>query len=68
MHSLGDQFLISVIVGELGTPWDMKHENIFMGLAKGKMKADDHREPAKVSLIDYNAHVTSLQVRRWINC
>jgi hypothetical protein len=36
-----------VIVGELGTPWDMKNENRLLGLAKGKLHAQDYEEPAK---------------------
>ena len=36
-----------VIVGELGTPWDMKSENRLLGLAKGKLHEEDYEEPAK---------------------
>lgn len=36
-----------MIVGELGTPWDMKNENKLLGLAKGKLHEQDYEEPVK---------------------
>lgn len=37
------------IIGEIGTPWDMKKHNGLLGLTKGKLKREDYDEPAKVS-------------------
>ncbi|WVF72138.1 hypothetical protein IAT40_006950 [Kwoniella sp. CBS 6097] len=34
------------LIGELGTPWDMKSTKLF-GLAKGKADRKDYKEPAK---------------------
>lgn len=40
---------VLAIVGELGTPWDLKTKSGLLGMAKGKLHRSDYAEPAKVS-------------------
>lgn len=38
----------AAIIGELGTPWDLKESSGLLGMAKGKVHRSDYAEPSKV--------------------